>query len=112
LSALKRMIKVETLSRSAKALLPRMNAGTPTTNRAAFQPTKSEGDGCFVSGHDFSRAVKGANKSGLKRLRENLVRSPSLVEPSALAEGSNASALRKRVGLWLCALALASKIQG
>jgi hypothetical protein len=35
--ALKRRIKVEALSRSAKALLPRMNAGAPTTNPAVFR---------------------------------------------------------------------------
>jgi hypothetical protein len=37
LPALKRSIKVEALSRSAKALLPRINAGAPTTNPAVFQ---------------------------------------------------------------------------
>jgi hypothetical protein len=36
LPALKRVVRVEILSRSAKALLPRINAGAPTNNLVCY----------------------------------------------------------------------------
>jgi hypothetical protein len=62
----KRVIRVEALSRSAKALLPPHKCGGSHHEFRSFSfPGRLRKNSCFVSGHDFSRAVNDWEYVGL-----------------------------------------------